>query len=510
MVLSTNAEYGAYLSPMYQSPDKNRRGINVYHMSEIQNVSGRSKEGKVINAEYQLPLFILTPNERECIARLNSDILGLVIGRMNKISSLQWNIVRKKKEEDREAEKLRAFKQIYDEYKDATLQDAIIRQRCVMNIKSELPDVKPDLSNFDNSLRRWRKRIKYTIEDSSQKIIDWLNSANLEDDFEEFQKKWVFDLMIHGSEAIYKKYINGALEDFYLLPGGSVFPLRSKYVGAQTGYVQMLAGYMPQIYFSNELLFDSYVPISARSYGLIPIEALINKISESLLFDKLAAERADGTKPPEKLVILGSNNNMFGDIGDAGFNVPINQEEQKRIETIVNEERKNAIRVISGHGTPVIADISKADTFESQSNRQTSLKKDIALVFSATPMEMGLAGSDDTSGRSTSETQERIERERGVFPIVRIIDKTITAKIIPYKFGSGWKLEHKTGLTEAEQIKLDSMMLTSGSYDINAIRETRGDEPYPEEIYDRPLGISQDNQSAGQNEMSPLYIREAN
>ncbi len=359
-------------------------------------------------------------------------------------------------------------------------------------------------------MRRWRKRIKYTIEDSSQKIIDWLNSANLEDDFEEFQKKWVFDLMIHGSEAIYKKYINGALEDFYLLPGGSVFPLRSKYVGAQTGYVQMLAGYMPQIYFSNELLFDSYVPISARSYGLIPIEALINKISESLLFDKLAAERADGTKPPEKLVILGSNNNMFGDIGDAGFNVPINQEEQKRIETIVNEERKNAIRVISGHGTPVIADISKADTFESQSNRQTSLKKDIALVFSATPMEMGLAGSDDTSGRSTSETQERIERERGVFPIVRIIDKTITAKIIPYKFGSGWKLEHKTGLTEAEQIKLDSMMLTSGSYDINAIRETRGDEPYPEEIYDRPLGISQDNQSAGQNEMSPLYIREAN
>jgi hypothetical protein len=505
MYLSTNAEYGTYL---YQNYDKNKRGINVYSLSEIQNIVGQDKSGKRITAEVQLPIFILTPWERENLARLNSDILGLLIARMNKISSLDWNIKRKKNEEDRIAETLKSFQQIYNEYDDPqNMKNLIIRRKCLINIKEELKEVKDDLSNFDSSLRRWRKRIKRNIEDSSQKIVDWVNSANIEDDFEEFKKKWVFDLMIHGSEAIYKQYTDGLLENIYTLPGGSVYPLRSEYVGSLSGYVQMMPGYDPKIYFSDEMIFDNYVPISARSYGLIPLEALLNKIAESLLFDRLAAERADGTKPPEKLVILGDNSKMFN-LNDINFEVPVDQVEQKRVETIINEERKNAVRVLSGVGTPVIVDVSKADTFAQQSERQEKLKKDIALVFSATPIEMGLAGSEDISGRATSESQERIERERGVFPIIKIIDKTMSNKIIPYRFGSGWLLNHETGLTEAEQLKLEIMKIQSDTYSVNEIREERGEEPYPEEVYNRPRGISPQQQQVGANELNPMYIRD--
>jgi hypothetical protein len=270
----------------------------------------------------------------------------------------------------------------------------------------------------------------------------------------------------------------------------------------------MLHGYEPKIYFSDEMIFDAYVPVSARSYGLIPIEALINKVSESLLFDRLAAERADGTKPPEKLVILGEQSKMFGDLNSVSFNIPKNQNEQKRIETIVNEERKNAIRVISGVGQPVVADISKADTFSQQSDRQSKLIRDIGFVFNASPFEMSLAGSEFVAGRETAGEQAKQEKERGIYPKVRIIDKTLTNKIIPFKFGSGWIFEHNTGLSEAEQIKLDAQKLSSGSYDVNKIREERGDDPYPEDIYDRPPGQQVTNQQPGFNDVNPFFIKE--
>lgn len=506
--LSQNAEYGSHLTP-FTSKQKNQRGYNVYHLSEIMGIAGQTKTGEMISTQYQRPIFILSPDERENLARITDTVFGIVTSRMNKISSLEWNVLRKIDEEDKIAEELKSFKQIFDEYDNvADVNQAVIRRRALINIKQELVDIKDDTSNFFPALRRWKRRLSQNTENKAQEIKDWINNANSEDDFEEFKKKWVFDLMIHGSEAIYKQYIDGSLENFYLLPGGSVFPLRSEFVGPSTGFVQILSGYEPKIYFSDEMIFDSYAPVSARSYGLIPLEALINKIAESLLFDKLAAERADGTKPPEKLIILGDTSKMFGDLNSMQFDVPKNPEEQKRIETIVNEERKNAIRVLSGIGTPVIADISKADTFAAQSERQEKIIKSIAHVFGATPMEMGLTGSADTSGRNTSESQERMERERGVFPIVRIIDKTFTSKLIPYKFGSGWMLEHKTGLTDSEQVRLDTQKLASGTYSVNQIKEKRGEGTYPEEQYDRPPQVDQNQGIPGSNELSPMFTRQ--
>jgi len=490
-------------------PDTKRRGLNVYTMSEIINVTGSDKYGNIKTVGAQIPIFILTPMEREWLVRMNSSLFGIITSRMNKISSLDWSVKKKKDEEDLIVEKLKAYRQVWAENDNNTnIKELVIRRRAVMTIQSEIPDVKDDLSNFDGALLRWKRKIKINNQYSASQIEDWINTINSEDDFEEFQKKWVFDLMVHGAEAIYKQFIDSHLENAYLLPGGSVCPIRSRYVGSSTGYVQMLHGYEPKIYFSDEMIFDAYVPVSARSYGLIPIEALINKVSESLLFDRLAAERADGTKPPEKLVILGEQSKMFGDLNSVSFNIPKNQNEQKRIETIVNEERKNAIRVISGVGQPVVADISKADTFSQQSDRQSKLIRDIGFVFNASPFEMSLAGSEFVAGRETAGEQAKQEKERGIYPKVRIIDKTLTNKIIPFKFGSGWIFEHNTGLSEAEQIKLDAQKLSSGSYDVNKIREERGDDPYPEDIYNRPPGQQVTNQQPGFNDVNPFFIKE--
>lgn len=505
MIINTYNEESYY----HDVKNKNRRGLNVFTMSEIIGISGMAKTGNRITAQVQIPIFILSPIERETIARMNSYIFGIVLSRMNRISSLKWDITKKSSNEDRIVEYLKTYKQIHDEYGDInSLKDKVIRRKMYMNIKEELPDVKEDLSNFDASLRRWKKLLNIRITDSSQRIQDWIENVNNEDDFEIYKKKWVFDLLIHGSTSHFKKYINGVLEDIYMLPGGSVYPLRSRYVGGTTGYAQILPGFDPKIYFQDEMIFNRYVPTSARSYGLIPLEALINKIAESLLFDKLAADRADGTKPPEKIVVFGEKTGLMGDLGNVEFDTPIDKSKQTQLETKLNEERKNAVITLSGYGTPIVMDISKADTFQAQSERQSKLLKDIALVFNTSNIEINLTGGDNTSGRTTSESQERIEREKGIYPIVRMMDKTVSKGWIPFKFGGGWVFEHKTGLSDEEQLRLETMKIQTGTYDVNQIREERGDEPYPEDKYERPPGNSQDEQGPGSSEINPMYTRQ--
>lgn len=484
-----------------------RRGISVYNISEIVSVQGRDRSGNLQTGEVQIPIFILSPQERENIARLNAYIFAVVTGRMQRISGLEWTVTRKLKEEDRIAQSLKMLRDIWRENDNqADMKQLLVRIRAAKMIREELPDVKDDLSNFDASLRRWKQLQKRSLTDSSQEIIDWINSTNQEDDFEEYQKKWVYDLMVHGAGAQYRQTINGLMENAYMLPGGSVLPLRSRYVGGGTGYVQLMSMIEPKIYFADELIYDNYIPTSARSYGLIPIEALVNKVAESMLFDRLAAERADGTVPPQKAVVFGDNsNNPLSDLEGEHLNVPMDKDEQGRIETKFNEERKNAIITLTGHGTPIVLDLSKADTFPAQSDRQDKLIRDIGLVFGATNGEMNLSGSMEFSSEETSQSQERTEKSRAMFPIVKIIDKTITRKWIPFRFGSGWLMEHKTGLSDAERLALEKQMIETGTYSVNQIVEERGDEPFEGEEFNKPQG-AQPTQP-GDSQGKPMFMK---
>ena len=492
----------------YGRDDKNRRGHNVYTISEIVGVQGRDRAGRIIDGEVQIPIFMLTPQEREYLARLCAPIFAVVNNRCQRISALEWEITKKKSDEDRIVQALRMAYDLYREWDSPTdAKHIIVRARCIKQIKEELPDIKDDLSNFSQSLKRWSKRQKMTADDSSQEIVDWINEPNDSDDFEEMTKKWTYDLMVHGADAQYMMMIGGLLDSVHMLPGGSVLPLRGRYVGGGTGYVQLMQLVEPKIYFSDEIIYDNYIPISARSYGLIPIEALLNKIAESMLFDKLAAERADGTTPPQKIVAFGGGTGtaVLENLEGEELKLPIDKEEQSRIEHKINEERKNAIVTLTGMGTPMVVDISKADTFGTQSERQDKLIRDIGMVFSASNAEMNLDGSMEFSSQSVANQQERQERERGVYPIVRIIDKTVTKKWIPYRFGPGWKMEHKTSLSDAEKLALDKERLQSGMYDVNTLKEERGEQPYDKEEFNYPQGAQP--AQLGESPNNPLFMR---
>jgi len=469
--------------------DKNdtRRGYTVFSLSELLDVTGKTKQGKIITGKYQQPLFALSVMERNDIFRLCAPVLGVVSGRMNRIAGLSWNIIPVKAMQDKIVDRFKDAKNIYDEYDDPeNIKMQIVRNRIFINLRREMPELLPGLKNFDASLLRWKKRVDQEKENRSQEIRDWMEEPNINNTWQEFSKMWVKDLMVHGGAAIYKEAGDVTLENFYVLPGGTVMPLRSEHPGGMKAFVQLLPTFRDtQIFFSDEICYSTWLPDSARSYGTVPMEALINKVAEYLFVDKKLANEADGTKPPEKILVFG-NTSPFGSL-DQDMTTPLNPDEQKKIETIINEERKNAIRVLTGYGKPMVFDLSRENMMPLLTDRQKSiLKESIALVFNTTPNELGFTGSEDVSGRATSESQERVEHGKGIMPIVAELENKINKEILPFRYGTQYKLEYSAGLSETAQLEMYRKELEIGT-PYNEIREMRNLPRHPDKEFDKPF-----------------------
>jgi len=470
-------------SSLYNQPEdyRNYRGVNVFTLSELRGVTGVTKRGETMTGKMQMPLFTLSPDERIGIMQSAGYVQAVVGSRMNRIAAAQWDIIHKKEIEEDTIQRLRDLKQIYDEYDNPNdLKHLVLRFKIKTLLQKELPDLRDDLVNFSNAMLRYKKQYDRKVVSRKQEIVDWLNNCNPEDDFFDLTKKWVESLMIHGATALFKDYTEdySIMENFYVLPGGTTYPLRSVHVGGLTGYVQMVVGHMPKIYFKDEMTFTNYLPSAARSYGYVPLDALINKISEQLLFDQFAAERADGTKEPEKMVVWGDQRpTAFGDLTGELSLPTLTEGEQKRVEEKINMLRKGAVVTLQGVGHPLVLDISKADTFQAQSDRQDKLLRDVALVFNMTNMEINLAGGEFTSGKETSEEQGEIEAGKGTGPIMQKWESIICRDILPYRFGTDHIFKYKKTLTETEQVKLDALRFGSGTWTKNEIRSARGDDP---------------------------------
>ena len=458
--------------PIGVENNDNERGIQVFTTSQLLGITGKDKHGSIIKGNFEQPFFYLGLDEREIIFKLCTPVFAVISGRMNRISAFDFNIVADKKYADRQYEALKNYYQIWKEYQGATdIKYRIVKAKMFGEILRILPDVLPDCSNFRMALMRWSKRINVVDEDKGEEIKEWLLSPNGNENWQSLCKKWIYNLMVHGALATYKEVQNGKIENIYELSGGTVVPLRGMYVGGVNAYVQIIQGLQPQIYYSDELSYASYLPSPAQSYGHIPLEALINKIAETMLFDQLMAEQADGSKPPEKMIIV-ADNSPFGDMKNE-FKVPISEDEQKRIETKVNQPKKNAIMTFSGNTVQVV-DLSRENTMAIQMERQKDVRSEVAMVFQASDIEVNLTGSENTSGRSTSEAQMELMHSKGVMPIVSLLQNMITKEILPYRYGHGWTFEFATGRTEDADIETIVKKAASGIFSINELREEMG------------------------------------
>ena len=97
-------------------PGKRNRGINVFTAGRQSQWQGRDRQGDIRSLPYEIPRFILTPEERFEIFQLQSHIFGIITGRMNKIGGLEYKVVPKKKIEDKIVHQLKMVKSVVDDY----------------------------------------------------------------------------------------------------------------------------------------------------------------------------------------------------------------------------------------------------------------------------------------------------------------------------------------------------------------------------------------------------------
>ena len=500
-------------STVISNKDRRRRGANVFTLSDLLSISGTTKTGEIINGQIQQNLFTLSLDERVQVYRKCGPVYGVVTGRARRISNMDWRIKKDSKDEDRIEAYIKMASDTYKEWDDpSSVKAAVIRVQCWKYIRRYLNEVKFDLSNVQQCLLRWRRKNKMMNEDQTNEIEDWIHKPNAQRNWREFVFESVVDLHIHGADSWYKERNQQTrlIENFYNLPGGTVLPFRSRFVGGGMGFAQILNGIPPMIYFPDEITYIPYAPISALSYGSVPLEALVNKIAETLLFDEQAAMKADGTSAPEKLVVM-NDYFPFGDEETAkDMPIPIPASEQSRIETLVNEPRRNAIRLLTGYGggsAPVVVDLSRSDTFGLQSERQDKILREIAIVFNMSNMEVNLTGSEETSGRETSESQKEIEQQKGWAPIATMFEDRINTDILPERWGPGYTLESDKGASEKEQIELEQLKMAAGTWDVNEIRMDGGREPYPEDEFNRPSEGGPSKEPPDGSTMRPLSVQ---
>jgi len=487
-------------------PEKRQRGYQVYNQTQLTQRTGRDKEGRLLSWTVGQPYFHISIAQRIELFKLSAPVFGLVTSRMNRIAGSTFSVVPDKVNEDRIVAQLKRMKDLFFEYSDnMNMTHLMVRGKSVIEIKRFLPDVLDDLSNFERALMRWRKETGFKIQDQAQEIMEWLEHPSRGVTWEMYVKKFVFDSMIHGMVGTYKDVPDGRiLENFDTLAGGSVYKLKNPYVGGIDGHIQIIDGYEPQIFFGNEISVMNPFPISGIHSAMIPLEALINQLANLLLFNEYMAKQSDGTKPPEKLVVITNNLNPY-DQPDSADELKMNTSEQKRIEEKLNTPRKHAIMTFAGNNATVV-DLTKADTLPSQMQLQKDIRMDVATVFNASNIEMNLAGSEFTSGKENSQTQVEMEQGKGIIPIMAMIETQINRDILPYRHG-GYSLEFSRGRNEIEELKADLLKLQTGEDTQNELRERKGKSVFEDDIYNQPMSAGQQVQPLG-SEVNPMSMKQ--
>jgi hypothetical protein len=487
-----------------------KRGWTIYNIAELLSLSGKTKEGKWLTQNYQPEIFTLSVYDRQRIVERCSPVLGVVSSRQNRISAMDWDIVPKNKEEDRIVSELKSYYSVFKEYvQEDAIQYKVVAYRMFYKMKQVLPDLLPDAKNFSSSLVRWSRSIKMGKQSVAEEIEEWLQHLNAQDTWEDYLKKYVFDLLVHGATSNYKTMdeASNRLSSVTILPGGSVIPLRTATVSPITMYAQVMPGLEPQFFFTNEIVYSNYLPVSAKSYGIVPLEALVNKIAESLLFDELMAEQADGTKPPNKAVIFGGNSPFGNEGAEFDREIPLDDAEQARAEEKLNTARKNAIVTLTGMGTPMVLDLTRENTMSVQMERQKMIREEVALVFNMSNLEINQTNGDGVSGRNTSESLETIDQNKGVIPIVRTIEKDFNYGILPFRYGNGYLLKARVGIDEEAELDMNIKKVQSGLYSVNEIRTNElGEDPFDGDEFEKPQNAQQ--QQPDGTEMNPLNMRQ--
>lgn len=463
------------------------RGYQVLTPNDIYKIIALDKNNKQIQTDIQLKYTSVDPMTALNVYQKCSPVFGIVNKRAFRVSSTNWDVLPLKKIEDEIAIKLKDSYSIYKEYENDSSGEGIkIQIECLKFIYSNLPTIKDDLSNFDSALFRTMRQLRHSESDKCNEIEDFLSFPCPGLSMSDLLKIIVSDLQVHGRIALAKEILeNGKIGSIKPLSGGTVYPIKTVYASDSTeGYVQIIESLeSPQVFYPDEIMFAHYMPNSAVSYGMTPIDAMINLMTEFLYFEEQGKNKADGNEPPQKLIVFGQPNEFSPD-GENDIIDSVDPEEQRRIENKLNrKQKKKAIATLTGYGTPISIDLSNNDIYNSLMQRQEQILKFVAIAFSASNNEI----NDNNDNLATSKVNERYDFSSGIAPIYGTIEDMFNYEYLNYKYGGNYVFKFNPIIDEKEKFELAKLKKDSGLMDVNEIRvRDLGLEPYPGEEFSKP------------------------
>ena len=500
--------------------NQNPRGNMIYQYQQTTPIVGIDKQGKFVGADIEFPIYRVTIQQRIEFVKMCSPLHALISGRMQKIASTNYKVVPIKDVEDREADKMKALYQIYKEFEKIDVQGIDLnsspllkyvqmRNNAKEKLMDKLPELLPDMSNFMGALMRWKRAIQNVNVDRGEEIQEWLDQPKNGVSFADMIKKATFDLHTHGAVALFKQADPDTrrLLSFDTLPGGSVYRIKNKHFSQANAYIQIVQGLTNQYFCPDEVAYMEYMPCSSQSFPIVSIESIINKLISYLLYDGEMALQADGTRPPEKILAVARKSvSEFADY-DAPPQHSMDKGDQKRLEAKVNEPHRYPVIVVDVKGDVLeVIDIGKENILTLLDTRQDKIIQDIARIFNAMPFELGLSGTEFTSGRENSEAQLEHAYGKGVSPILSLFEDKFTKDILPYRYGYGYKIEFDKSENDLDEVELDAKRLDNGEITINELRQEKSKDIFDGAEFDRPRGAGPG--ALGENDINPLHIKQ--
>ena len=250
----------------------------------------------------------------------------------------------------------------------------------------------------------------------AKRIKHLLSSPNADDTFFSFVQKVVEDILVLDGAAVEKvRYPTGEIAELYPVPGEFI-AINSRWDGSdedQTRYLYVPDGTVRAQFTNTDLVYFMQNPRTNSVVGLPPLEVLKQTVDAELKAMEYNRRMVVGS-PPEGVL----------NIGELATPTDVIAAKSEWDSNILGQ---SAFAIIGGYKNP--SWMKFRDTNQEMQFRewQDYLVRQIAVVFALSPMDLGITFDVN---RSTAEAQGDNTEDRGLKPLLQLIQERITQEVV--------------------------------------------------------------------------------
>lgn len=250
----------------------------------------------------------------------------------------------------------------------------------------------------------------------AKRIKALLESPNADDTFFSYVQKVVEDILVlDGAPTEKVRYPTGEIAELYPV-AGEFIALNSRWDGSdedQIRYLYVPDGTIRAQFKNSDMVYFMQNPRTNSVVGLPPLEVLKQTVDAELKSMEYNRRMVVGS-PPEGVL----------DIGELATPPDVSAAKSEWESNILGQ---SAFAVIGGYKNPQW--IKFRDTNQEMQFRewQDYLVRQIAVVFALSPQDLGITFDVN---RSSSETQSENTDDRGLKPLLQLIQERITQEVV--------------------------------------------------------------------------------